>query len=79
MRIAIIKAFDVAEVKLYDWKLAVLLCMIVLSASCLHAYWTPTPVREMCHVVLGYLCGVGCLGACTVFAFVPCCCSDLVV
>ena len=54
MYVAIIKAFDVAEVKLYDWKLAVLLGVIVLSASRLYAYWTPTPVREVCHVVLEY-------------------------
>ena len=29
----VIKAFDVAEVKLCDWKLAALLWVIVLSAS----------------------------------------------
>ena len=43
-----------ASKPLYDWKLAVLLWMTVLSASCLYAYWTPTPVREMCHVVFEY-------------------------
>ena len=32
-----------------------LLCVIFLSASRLYAYWTPTPVREECHVVLEYL------------------------
>ena len=37
MYVAIIKAFDVAEVKLCDWKLAALLWAIVLSASCLYA------------------------------------------
>ena len=55
MYVAVIKVFDVAEVKLYDWKLAVLPWVIVLLASCLYAYWTPTPVREMCHVALEYL------------------------
>ena len=65
MYVAVIKAFDVAEVKLYDSKLAVLLWVIVLSASCLRACWTPTPVRKVCHVALEYLLWcwlLGCLG-----------------
>ena len=53
MCVAVIKAFDVAEV--YDWKLAVLLWVIVVSASCLYAYWTPIPVRKVCHIVLSDL------------------------
>ena len=54
MHVALIKAFDVAEVKLYDWKLAVLLWMIFLSASCLYAYSTPTPIREMDNQTADY-------------------------
>ena len=69
MCIAIIKAFDVAEVKQYDWKLAMLLWMIALSASCLYAYWTPTPVRELHHVVLKYLLRCWLLGRLHRFCF----------
>ena len=42
--VAVVKALAVAEAKLCVWKLAVLLWAIVLSASCLHACWTPTSV-----------------------------------
>ena len=33
MYLVVIEAFDVAEVELYDWKLAVLFWVVVLSAS----------------------------------------------
>ena len=52
MYLVVIEAFDVAEVELYNWRLAVLFWMVVLSASCLYAYRTPTPVREACDIVL---------------------------
>ena len=38
--VAVIKALAVAEAKLCDWKLAVLLWAIALSASSLYACWT---------------------------------------
>ena len=55
MHLAVIKSFDVAEVELCDWKLAVLFWVVVLPASCLYAYWTPTPARKVFHVVLKHL------------------------
>ena len=52
MYLIVIEAFDVAEVELYNWKLAVLFWIVGLSASCLYAYRTPIPIREVYNIVL---------------------------
>ena len=64
MYVAVIKACDVAEVKLYDWKLAVLLWVIVLRACTAFAFVPSTICSLVClHGVSRLMSGPSCVSS----------------